>query len=146
MLKILSGDIFLAPAQALVNPVNCEGVSGAGLALAFKQRFPLNYYSYRAQCQNGFLVPGSCYIFKTSSVPKYIINFPTKDKWRLPSKLEYIDRGLEHLVGVCQTLELESLALPLLGCGKGGLNQDDVIPLIENYLGSIPTATTLYLG
>ena len=32
-MKLLDGDIFNDPADALVNPVNCVGVAGKGLAL-----------------------------------------------------------------------------------------------------------------
>jgi O-acetyl-ADP-ribose deacetylase (regulator of RNase III) len=38
-----TGSIFDSDAEALVNPVNCVGVMGKGLALQFKEKYPKNY-------------------------------------------------------------------------------------------------------
>ena len=38
MLEVVKGDLFDAPADIRVNTVNCVGVMGAGVALAFKRR------------------------------------------------------------------------------------------------------------
>lgn len=46
MITFVKGNIFEPPAQCLVNPVNCEGVMGKGLALQFKRRFPETFKSY----------------------------------------------------------------------------------------------------
>jgi O-acetyl-ADP-ribose deacetylase (regulator of RNase III) len=43
MIKVMQGNIFESGCEALVNPVNCVGVMGAGLALKFKKAFPYNY-------------------------------------------------------------------------------------------------------
>ena len=52
-------DLFtIADADALMNPVNTQGVMGKGLALEFKRRFPHSYKAYRAACQRGELRPG----------------------------------------------------------------------------------------
>src|SRR6266568_3879111 len=37
------GDLFGEQVEAFVNPVNCVGVMGGGLALQFKHRFPANF-------------------------------------------------------------------------------------------------------
>src|SRR5699024_9259180 len=49
---------------------------------------------------------------------------------RHPSKIDYIEKGLIDLVKVIQDLQIESIALPPLGCGNGGLNWHEVRPLI----------------
>lgn len=51
-------DIFTEELDVILNPVNCVGVSGAGLALAFKRKFPLGQQSYEEACRGGILEPG----------------------------------------------------------------------------------------
>src|SRR5258708_633752 len=93
-IQYLKGDIFNAEAQTIVNPVNCKGIMGAGLALAFKKRYPDMFSVYQQECRDGHLQIGQSTIYKNST--PWILNFPTKDHWRLSSKLEYIEEGLQH--------------------------------------------------
>ena len=46
MITIQKGDIFDSKMEVLVNPVNCVGVMGKGLALEFKNRYPIMYQKY----------------------------------------------------------------------------------------------------
>lgn len=68
---------------------------------------------------------------------KYIINFPTKNHWKERSRLEYIINGLDDLVEVIKKYNIKSIAIPPLGCGNGGLNWNDVKPLITRKLGHL---------
>lgn len=74
-----SGNIFDSGAQIIVNPVNCQGIMGAGLALAFWNRFPEIRAAYRNACYNRFLVPGKIQLLLREEIP-HVLNFPTKDK------------------------------------------------------------------
>ena len=47
MIRYTTGDILQADAEALVNTVNCVGIMGRGIALQFKNRFPLNFKASR---------------------------------------------------------------------------------------------------
>ena len=127
------GDIFEENVTAIVNPVNCVGVMGKGLALEFKKRFPANYQAYQEACSNSLVVLGRVYIFKTNSIHglKYILNFPTKHHWKDRSRIKDIENGLNDLMGVLLEFEIGSVAIPALGCGLGGLDWKDVSKLIE---------------
>ena len=140
MIEPTSGDILAADAEALVNTVNCVGIMGRGIALQFRKAFPDNFKAYEAVCKRGELQPGQMFIYETGSLtnPRYVINFPTKRHWREPSRLEDIEAGLVDLVRVVREKRIESLALPALGCGLGGLSWDDVKPLIERAMQSVP--------
>jgi O-acetyl-ADP-ribose deacetylase (regulator of RNase III) len=127
--------------QTLVNPVNCVGVMGKGLALAFKQRYPLMYQSYRVACKKGDLKIGKPWLHKDTMV----LNFPTKDHWRRRSRLSYISSGLEYLAKNAITLGITSLAVPPLGCGLGGLEWIYVLPLIKKHLGPLGIPIEIYL-
>ena len=65
---------------------------------------------------------------------KWILNFPTKIDWKNPSKIEYIEEGLKKFVEIWSEKGITSVAFPLLGCSNGGLNPDEVIPIMEKYL------------
>lgn len=124
------GDLLKADVEALVNPVNTRGVMGAGLALQFKKAFPDNFTAYEQACKAGGVVIGRIHIVERVMPPRFIINFPTKDHWRHPSKFEYIQDGLIDLIAQVHKLGIQSIAIPALGCGKGGLDWAIVKPLI----------------
>ena len=139
-LRFKTGDMFAEPVDALVNTVNCVGVMGKGVALEFKRRWPANFKSYKAACDAKALNPGTMLVFDTgrlfpSDGPRYLVNFPTKAHWRSPSKLVYVEQGLDALVRDIREYRITSIALPPLGCGNGGLEWVDVKTLIERKLG-----------
>ena len=77
MIRYVTGDLLAADSEALVNSVNCVGVMGRGVALAFKRRFPDNFKAYKAACDRGELQPGRMFVFETGELmPRIIINFP----------------------------------------------------------------------
>lgn len=140
MITFTKGDIFQDSAYYLVNPVNCFGVAGKGLALEFKKRFPKSYQEYHESCQYRQLKPGRISTLEGEENGHLILGFTTKFHWTQPSKLEWIDEGLERLVETLNVFGLGSLncsktvAIPALGCGLGGLNWDDVKPLMIKHL------------
>jgi O-acetyl-ADP-ribose deacetylase (regulator of RNase III) len=73
-----------------------------------------------------------------SGRPCWIVNFPTKRHWRQKSRIEEIGSGLIDLVRVIQETGAQSMALPPLGCGFGGLDWDFVRPLIPGALAEVP--------
>jgi O-acetyl-ADP-ribose deacetylase (regulator of RNase III) len=47
MIEYKKGDILCEDVEALVNPVNCVGVMGRGLALQFQESTPRGKYAAR---------------------------------------------------------------------------------------------------
>lgn len=138
-------DIFLSGADALVNPVNCVGVSGAGLAKKFKEFFPENFSAYTKACSENEVRPGQPYVFSYSAFILYIINFPTKRHFRDKSKVEDISSGLDWLKDYLENnKDIRSIAIPALGCGLGGLSWQDVKILIEEKLGLVSCEVLVY--
>ena len=130
MITFERGDLLLADVDALVNPVNCVGKMGRGLALQFRAAFPDNFKAYAAACAAGQVCLGAMFIHHTGRRPVYIINFPTKQHWRDASHLTDIEIGLGDLADVIRAFRIRSIAVPALGCGLGGLDWDDVRPMI----------------
>lgn len=124
--------VFDSPAQTIVNPVNCVGVMGKGLALAVKSRFPEVFEKYASACGSGKMKIGNLQLVKTSD--RWVLNFPTKKHWRGASKLEFIEAGLKKFVKTYRRRQIASVAFPPLGCGHGGLKWEQVEPLMRRYL------------
>ncbi len=139
MITFRQGNLLEAPVEALVNTVNTVGVMGKGIALMFKEAFPANFRAYDAACKRKEVRVGRMFVTETEALqgPRWLINFPSKQHWRNPSKLEWIEAGLEDLRRIIQENHIPSIALPPVGCGNGGLDWAVVRPLIESALGSL---------
>lgn len=120
MIHFVTGDLFESGADCLINTVNCEGFMGKGVAYQFKMRFPKNNESYVKACKSGELQIGKLHYFVEDG--KTIINFPTKDRWRAKSKMEYVEVGMKAFVELLPNLHVKRIAIPPLGCGNGGLD------------------------
>jgi O-acetyl-ADP-ribose deacetylase (regulator of RNase III) len=145
MIEEAAGNLLQADVEALVNTVNCVGVMGKGIALQFKRAWPENFRRYAKACNVGGVIPGRMFIFETGGMvnPKYIVNFPTKRHWRDKSRIEDIESGLKALVEDVKRLGIRSIAVPALGCGNGGLDWEDVAPLIDKAFEALPEVTVL---
>ena len=133
-LRTLHGDLFHSAAQTLTNPINCQAVMGGGLAMEFRLRFPSMFEDYAQRCGCGEVRIGRPYVWHNFSGRPSVLNFPTKDDWKAPSRLEYIAEGLRYLVDHYLEMGITSLAFPALGCGLGGLEWSEVRPLMEREL------------
>jgi O-acetyl-ADP-ribose deacetylase (regulator of RNase III) len=140
MIIYKKGDILKDESEALVNTVNCVGVMGRGIALQFKNTFPENFHAYSIACKKEEVQPGKMFTFETKSLtnPKYIINFPTKRHWKGKSQINDIKSGLIALKEDIKKFKIESVAIPPLGSGLGGLNWNEVKNLIEIILSELP--------
>jgi O-acetyl-ADP-ribose deacetylase (regulator of RNase III) len=145
MIKETSGNLLRADAEALINTVNTEGVMGKGIALQFKKAYPAMYDAYRKAAKSGEIRLGHMHVWPTGQMtgPKYVINFPTKGHWKSNSKLKDIESGLEDLIDVVRRLGIDSIAVPPLGCGNGGLDWSDVRPRIVAAFDKVPDVEVL---
>lgn len=121
-----------SPAQTLVNTVNCVGIMGKGLAREFRDREPTMYRRYAEICKKGDLTPGRLWLWRGAE--SWVLNFPTKQHWRQPSRLDWIESGLQKFVTNYESLKIREVSFPRLGCGNGNLEWAKVQPLMEHYL------------
>lgn len=133
MIHYTQGDILKSDVDAIVNTVNCVGVMGRGIALQFKKAWPENFKAYKQVCDAGELLPGKLNVFATGQLtsPRFIVNFPTKRHWRGASRMEDIESGLVALKLWIQESQMQSIAIPPLGAGLGGLDWAEVKAKIE---------------
>lgn len=142
MIQFIRGNLFDVQADILVNPVNCVGVMGKGIALEFKKRWPEMYEDYVLACRNNEVRVGELHVWRTKS--NWIVNFPTKRHWRDCSRYEDLELGLYGLWWYLHMMSHPwSVAVPALGCGNGGLDWVRVKPMVVDALGSLPN--TIYV-
>ncbi|CAA6801094.1 MAG: Unknown protein [uncultured Sulfurovum sp.] len=116
---------------------------GKGIASDFKKLYPQMFEEYKQLCDTNKLNIGDLHLYKTPN--KWILNFPTKEHWRSPSKVEFIERGIQKLVADAHKLQVNDIAMPKLGCGNGGLDwESQVKPIVEKYLKKSPINVSIY--
>lgn len=131
-IRVLKSNIFTTRCQTIVNTINCEGVMGAGIALEFRLRYPDMYRKYVDLCASGSIRPGILWLYRAQD--RLVLNFPTKDKWRFPSRPEYLELGLRKFAATYREKGITSIAFPLLGADKGGLDKEVSIGIMRRHL------------
>lgn len=147
MITIKQGSIFDSQCDMLVNPVNCVGVMGKGLAKEFKARYPKMFVQYREWCKSGCANIGNCHLYIQRRLA--ILCFPTKYHWRDNSSSIKIRKGLEHFTfkGYQESLifmGIKSVAFPALGCGEGHMHWEKVKELMLEYLEPLTLEIEIY--
>lgn len=133
-IKIIKGNIFNSRLDVIVNTVNCVGVMGKGIALVFKLRYPKMFDLYKEYCLSHLIGIGKLWLYKGEEGVPWVLNFPTKFHWKYPSKMEYIEKGLQKFVETYKEKKITSIAFPLLGTNNGGLDKEEVLSLMCTYL------------
>lgn len=129
------GNIFSSDKQTIVNTINCVGVMGKGVALGFRLRYPEMYEKYKEFCKNKQIAIGKLWLYKQPQKgAQWVLNFPTKFHWKYPSKMEYLEAGLQKFVETYKDKGITSIAFPLLGTHNGGLDKIEVLNMMHFYL------------
>lgn len=124
--------------DVMINPVNCRGVAGKGLALAFKEYCPAQYEEYRRLCIEQQLIMGKLHIFYNEADKTTIINVPTKNHWIDSSNLDDVDLATARIAEFLKQHPFYSVALPMLGTGEGMLEHQKVLDIFYKYLDHLP--------
>lgn len=161
-ISLIEGDMFFSTMQTLTVSVNLQGIMGKGLASRAKYQFPDVYVYYQDACRSRKLKADKPCIYKresslddeladlttplsTPNAVKWFMLFATKRKWREDSRVEDIEGGLEWFCRNHKKEGVQSVALPALGCGLGGLQWRDIGPLMCRYLHGIGIDVAIYL-
>ena len=161
-ISVIDGDMFFSRLQTLTISVNLQGVMGKGLASRAKYQFPDVYVAYQDACRSKRITATKPHLYKregsldeeladfgpdltTPNAVKWFLLFATKRKWRENSRMEDIEGGLDWVQRNFKKQGIQSLAMPALGCGLGGLDWRDVGPLMCKYLHGIGIDVAIYL-
>ena len=142
------GDITDCDSDAIVNTVNCVGVMGGGVAKAIKEKYPWCLSPYKDACEREILQPGGVLVVALEVEPVIdyptIINIATKNHWRGKTRIEWVEEALRNLASLLSKGEFLTVAMPRPGCGLGGLDWEDVGPLVEMHLGGLECEVTIF--
>lgn len=161
-ISLIDGDMFFSNLQTLTISVNLQGVMGKGLASRTKYQFPDVYVAYQDVCRSKRITATKPYLYKressldeeladlgtplvTPNAVKWFLLFATKRHWKDNSRLDDIEGGLAWVRDNFQKEGIQSLAMPALGCGLGGLHWKEIGPLMCQYLHGIGISVAIYL-
>lgn len=135
-IELVKGNLFDSNAKTLGCTVNCVGAMGAGIARAFRDRYPDLYYHYKKICRQRQFNHRNIALYSPPGFDKNILLIPTKKHWKNGSDIDDLEFILKKLRENEEVLKLTTVALPRLGCNHGGLDFDrQVHPLMNKYLG-----------
>lgn len=127
----IKGDLFLSSSLALGHGVNCVGVMGAGIAPKFRSLSEEMYQKYRSHCKDGSLVPGMTYAYLLDD-GRWVYNMATQDKPGRYARLEWVYKSARKALVHADRNGVESISIPKIGCGIGGLDWADVQKVLQN--------------
>lgn len=149
MLKEVSGDILLSRAKAIAHGVAPNDNFNQGLALSLREHYPAMYKDFRHFCQVSHPKAGSLWTWAGADGVR-IVNLLTQEpaaaRGNKPGKAttHNVNLALKALRKVIEDEGFESVALPRLATGVGGLDWEQVKPLIERHLGDLGIPVYVY--
>ncbi len=150
MIHAVEGDILLSRAQAIAHGVAPMDPMNQGLAKALHEKYPAMHKDFHHWCHQHHPKPGEAWLWGGPGGVR-IINLLTQDggyeHGAKPGKASVgnINHALRALRKLLDKEGIESLALPRLATGVGGLEWSDVKPLIERHLGDLDIPVYLYV-
>lgn len=139
------GDLTQTKCQTLMCTTNTVGVMGAGIALSVRTRWPEVYQQYLELYRCGLLDIHRLDVIPISDEQQVLL-FPTKKSWRNASQKEWVTANLEQLAADYEQLGITSLAMPLPGCGQGGIHPSWGTVEVYRHFAQHPLPVELYLG
>lgn len=149
MIKEVEGDILLTKAQAIVHGVAPNDDFKHGLAFSLKEKYPKLYKDFRHFSHGNHPKEGSMWTWETEEGKK-IFNLFTQEHApghnSLPGKAttSYVNHCFKDLKKELEKNNVASLAIPKIATGVGGLDWDEVKPIIEKHLGDLDTQIYIY--
>ncbi len=149
MIQEVTGDILLTKAQAIAHGVAPNDHFNSGLALSLREQWPAMYKDFRHFTHNSHPKTGTVWVWGGTGGHRIINLFtqePAASEHSHPGKasISNVNHCLKELHRAVEAEGITSLALPRLATGVGGLNWDEVLPLIKSHLGTLKIPVYLY--
>jgi O-acetyl-ADP-ribose deacetylase (regulator of RNase III) len=147
-IEFVTGDLFANrfQVQALAHGCNYQGSMGAGIATGFRNRYPAMYTEYRRRCKaepRQFNL-GDVFLWKADGQP-WVFNLGTQEGvWRARASYEAIEAALRRMREQADRERVQSIAIPRIGAGYGGLSWKKVRAVIEREFTHWPGVLYVY--
>ncbi len=149
MVKEVEGDILKTTCRAIAHGVAPNDHFDTGLAVQLRELWPAMAKDFRHWMHTHRGEPGGLWTWATPD-GRRIINLltqaPAPDNNARPGKatVSYVNHALRALRAEIQREKIESIALPRLATGVGGLDWAEVKPLIQTHLGDLGIPVYVY--
>lgn len=148
MIHEVSGDILLSKAQVIAHGVAPNDDFHSGLALALREQWPAMYKDFRHFSHTHGPKAGGLWDWATAGT-RLIALFtqdPAPNNHAHPGKASAhnVNQALRALASLAQQEGVQSLALPRLATGVGGLDWAEVAPLVRSHLGGLGIPVYVY--
>lgn len=149
MIIEVSGDILLSNAQVIAHGIAPNDDFAIGLAHSLRESWPSMYKDFRHFCQTQHPKAGTLWSWMGAD-SKIVVNLFTQEaayhQGEKPGRatLSHVNHALRELRHLIGSEKFTSLALPRLSTGVGGLDWDDVYPLIQQHLGDLDIPVYVY--
>ena len=150
MIHEVEGDILLTGAQVIAHGVAPNDPMNQGLALSLHERYPAMHKDFHHWCHQQHPKPGEAWAWGGAEGVR-IINLLTQEGGygggNKPGKASEpnVNHALRALKKIIQKEGFSSVALPRLATGVGGLDWDQVKPLIQSQLGDLDIPVYVYV-
>lgn len=126
-----TGDLFTTTAAGIGHGVNVDGLMGAGVAVEFRRRWPAMFAEYETLCREGRLLPGSCMAWERPE-GGWVYNLASQDRPGRHARLDWLHDAALAALSHADENGVDTIALPQIGCGIGGLAWADVHAVLQD--------------
>ncbi len=149
MIRYVSGDILMSNAQSVAHGVAPNDDFGQGLAHTLRESLPAMYKDFRHYCQAQHPKAGGLWTWGGTDGIRLVALFTQEAAYEHGAKpgkanTSNVNHALKALASECKKEGWTSLALPRLATGVGGLDWNEVKPLIEHHLADLGIPVIVY--
>ena len=147
-IEFVAGDLFANAhaVRAFGHGCNCIGSMGAGIAVGFRERYPEMCEQYCALCKatpRRFNL-GDVWLWKADARP-WVFNLGTQEKvWQARASYEAVEAALTRMRELADAEGVDSIAIPRIGVGYGGLSWKKVRAIVERVFSDWPGRLVVY--
>ena len=115
------GDLFATEdLSAFAHGCNCAGAMSAGIAVAFRSRWPAMFEEYKARCDDRRFNLGDVFVWSDGEATIY--NLATQEHWKKKAKYPALGASLGKMIELATAGGVTRIGLPRIGAGLGGLD------------------------
>lgn len=137
MITYRTGDLLAADEIAIAHGCNCQGMMGAGIARTVRANYPDVYAAYYGACIRGEFRLGSAQgVWADPSqgfapIPdRLVYNLGTQQNPGADATVWAIFLSFANMAEDAKSRHINTVAIPRIGCGIGGLTWHEVEPAI----------------
>lgn len=154
-MRFVKGNLLEATEPVIMHGCNAQGVMGSGVAKYVREKWPEAYEDYKEFCsttENSAELVGYNHYFDVSndSGAKVLINAITQNTFgegkqaRYTAILECVDQADLDCDDLTDDEGILHIAIPLIGCGLGGLKWEILKELLDEFEERHPVEFTVY--